>query len=159
MNEKRNGALDRYPIEKKRAGRPSVTVKEDGAVIFYLYAPAAKIVQVAGLGGYFTNKKIDLMPDGQGGFFAEVQDFHWGMHYYFWYVDGVRICNPYAGISYGCFAAINTFEVQEKNVDFYFAKDARSKQPNFISLLHITSGLGVSPQRTLSTVYATTLSQ
>ena len=101
MNEKRNGALDRYPIEKKRAGRPSVTVKEDGAVIFYLYAPAAKIVQVAGLGGYFTNKKIDLMPDGQGGFFAEVQDFHWGMHYYFWYVDGVRICNPYAGISYG----------------------------------------------------------
>lgn len=123
MNEKRNGALDRYPIEKKRAGRPSVTVKEDGAVIFYLYAPAAKIVQVAGLGGYFTNKKIDLMPDGQGGFFAEVQDFHWGMHYYFWYVDGVRICNPYAGISYGCFAAINTFEVQEKNVDFYFAKD------------------------------------
>lgn len=91
MNEKRNGALDRYPIEKKRAGRPSVTVKEDGAVIFYLYAPAAKIVQVAGLGGYFTNKKIDLMPDGQGGFFAEVQDFHWGMHYYFWYVDGVRI--------------------------------------------------------------------
>lgn len=101
MNEKRNGALDRYPIEKKRAGRPSVTVKEDGAVIFYLYAPAAKIVQVAGLGGYFTNKKINLMPDGQGGFFAEVQDFHWGMHYYFWYVDGVRICNPYAGISYG----------------------------------------------------------
>ena len=123
MNEKRNGALDRYPIEKKRSGRPSVTVKEDGAVIFYLYAPAAKIVQVAGLGGYFTNKKINLMPDGQGGFFAEVQDFHWGMHYYFWYVDGVRICNPYAGISYGCFAAINTFEVQEKNVDFYFAKD------------------------------------
>ena len=123
MNEKRNGALDSYPIEKKRAGRPSVTVKEDGAVIFYLYAPAAKIVQVAGLGGYFTNKKINLMPDGQGGFFAEAQDFHWGMHYYFWYVDGVRICNPYAGISYGCFAAINTFEVQEKNVDFYFAKD------------------------------------
>ena len=30
---------------------------------------------------YFTNKKINLMPDGQGGFFAEVQDFHWGMHY------------------------------------------------------------------------------
>ena len=78
MNEKRNGALDRYPIEKKRAGRPSVTVKEDGAVIFYLYAPAAKIVQVAGLGGYFTNKKIDLMPDGQGGFFAEVPRFSLG---------------------------------------------------------------------------------
>ena len=110
MNEKRNGALDRYPIEKKRAGRLSVTVKEDGAVIFYLYAPAAKIVQVAGLGGYFTNKKINLMPDGQGGFFAEVQDFHWGMHYYFWYVDDVCITNPHAAISYGCFSAIRTPE-------------------------------------------------
>ena len=57
MNEKRNGALDRYPIEKMRAGRPSVTVKEDGAVIFYLYAPAAKIVQVAGLGDILQIKK------------------------------------------------------------------------------------------------------
>lgn len=123
MNEKRNGALDRYPIEKRRTGRPSVTVKEDGTVIFYLYAPTAETVQVAGLGGYFTDEKIDLMPDGQGGFFAEVPHFHWGMHYYFWYVDGARICNPYAGISYGCFAAINTFEVAEKDVDFYFAKE------------------------------------
>ena len=33
MNEKRNGALDRYPIEKMRAGRPSVTVKEDLSLI------------------------------------------------------------------------------------------------------------------------------
>ena len=123
MNEKRNGALDRYPIEKRRTGRPSVTVKEDGTVIFYLYAPTAKTVQVAGLGGYFTDEKIDLMPDGQGGFFVEIQNFHWGMHYYFWYVDGVRICNPYAGISYGCFDAINTFEVAEKGVDFYFARE------------------------------------
>lgn len=123
MNEKRNAALDRYPIEKRNTGRPSVTVKEDGTVIFYLYASAAKKVQVAGLGGYFTNEKIDLVPDGQGGFWAEVADFHWGMHYYFWYVDGVRICNPCAGISYGCFAAINTFEVPEKGMDFYFAKE------------------------------------
>ena len=56
MNEKRNGALDRYPIEKKRAGRPSVTVKEDGAVIFYLYAPAAKIVQAAARNSYKLDK-------------------------------------------------------------------------------------------------------
>lgn len=42
MNEKRNGALDRYPIEKKRAGRPSVTVKEDGAVIFLSVCTGSK---------------------------------------------------------------------------------------------------------------------
>lgn len=68
MNETRNGVLDRYPIEKKNTGRPSVTVKEDGTVIFYLYAPLAKKVQAAGLGGYFANEKINLLPDGQGGF-------------------------------------------------------------------------------------------
>lgn len=124
MNEKRNGALDRYPIEKKKAGRPSVTVKEDGAVIFYLYAPAAKIVQVAGLGGYFTNKKINLMPGWAGRIFCrKFKIFTGGCIIISGMWTGVRICNPYAGISYGCFAAINTFEVQEKNVDFYFAKD------------------------------------
>lgn len=78
MNEKRNGALDRYPIEKRRTGRPSVTVKEDGTVIFYLYAPTAKTVQVAGLGGYFTDEKIDLMPDGQGDFLRKFPIFTGG---------------------------------------------------------------------------------
>lgn len=96
MNEKRNGALDRYPIEKKRAGRPSVTVKEDGAVIFYLYAPAAKIVQVAGLGGYFTNKKINLMPDGQGGFLRKFKIFTGGCIIIsgMWTVSGSAIRTP-----------------------------------------------------------------
>ena len=118
-----NGALVRHPIEKSKTGRASVTVNSDGSAVFYMYAPKAKSVQVAGLGGYFTDVKVDLQPDGQGGFLATVPDFPRGMHYYFWYVDGVRICNPDAGISYGCFSAVNTFEVPEENVDFYFAKE------------------------------------
>ncbi len=118
-----NGALVRHPIEKSKTGRASVTVNSDGSAVFYMYAPKAKSVRVAGLGGYFTDEKIDLQPDGQGGFLATVLDFPRGMHYYFWYVDGVRICNPDAGISYGCFAAVNTFEVPEENVNFYFAKE------------------------------------
>ncbi len=118
-----NGALVRHPIEKSKTGRASVTVNSDGSAVFYMYAPKAKSVRVAGLGGYFTDEKIDLQPDGQGGFLATVPDFPRGMHYYFWYVDGVRICNPDAGISYGCFAAVNTFEVPEENVNFYFAKE------------------------------------
>lgn len=118
-----NGVLVRHPIEKSKTGRASVTVNGDGSAAFYMYAPKAKCVWVAGLGGYFTDERIDLQPDGQGGFLATVSDFPRGMHYYFWYVDGVRICNPDAGISYGCFAAVNTFEVPEENVDFYFAKE------------------------------------
>ena len=52
-----------------------------------------------------------------------LKDFHWAMHYYFWYVDDVCITNPHAAISYGCFAAINTFEVPEEGEDFYFVRD------------------------------------
>ena len=103
--------------------RPSVTVGENGTVEFYMHAPNAKKVQVAGLGGYFTNERIDLESDGEGGFYKKITGFHWGMHYYHWFVDDVQICNPKAGAAYGCFEAINTFEVPEPGTDFYEIKD------------------------------------
>ena len=135
-----NGALVRHPIEKSKTGRASVTVNSDGSAVFYMYAPKAKSVRVAGLGGYFTDVKVDLQPDGQGGFLATVPDFPRGMHYYFWYVDGVRICNPDAGISYGCFAAVNTFEVPEENVDFYFAKEVPHGTVSICKYISHTNG-------------------
>ena len=120
----KNGGLEQYPIGKVRTGkRQSVTLNKDGTVTFYMYAPNAKVVEVAGIGGYFSNDRIVLSTDGDGGFRKTVSGMHWAMHYYFWYVDGVRICNPDAGISYGCFTAINTFEIPEDGVDFYYAKD------------------------------------
>ena len=75
------------------------------------------------MGGYFSSERIQLKPDMQGGFSANIKDFHWAMHYYFWYVDDVCITNPHAAISYGCFAAINTFEVPKEGEDFYFVRD------------------------------------
>ena len=121
----RNAALEVYPISKgkQKEREKSVTFEKDGSVTFYMYAPYAKRVEVAGLGGYFSTDKIELEPDNVGGFSKNVKELHCAMHYYFWYVDGVRVCNPYAGISYGCFAAINTFEMPEKGVDFYEAKE------------------------------------
>lgn len=101
--------------------RQSVTVGEDGETEFYLYASNAKKVEIGCLGGFAGTGRFALTPDGQGGF-AGKKKFHFGMHYYHWYVDDVRIWNPKAGVSYGCFSAINTFEVPEKNVDFYFLK-------------------------------------
>ena len=119
-----NDALDLYPVsEGGRGQRPSVTVEVDGTVSFYMYAPKAKRVEVAGLGGFFPTDRIALEPDGKGGFYKSIAEFHWAMHYYFWYVDGVRVCNPEAGISYGCFTPINTFEVPEPGEDFYFVKE------------------------------------
>ena len=103
--------------------RCSVALEDDGSVTFYMYAPNANKVEVAGMGGYFSSERIQLKPDMQGGFSANIKDFHWAMHYYFWYVDDVCITNPHAAISYGCFAAINTFEVPEEGEDFYFVRD------------------------------------
>lgn len=122
-NTAQNAALQLYPVAAGKEKRPSVTVHADGSVTFYMYAPEAKTVAVAGLGGYFGTEQLALTPDGKGGFCRTVLNFHWAMHYYFWYVDGVRIANPDAGFSYGCFAAINTFEVPEEEEDFYFEKD------------------------------------
>ena len=120
----KNGGLEQYPVGKDMAGkRRPVTVHEDGTVTFYMYAPNAKEVQVAGAGGYFSNEKITLESDGRGGFCRTVPKMHWAMHYYFWFVDGERVCNPDAGISYGCFTPINTFEIPEDGVDFYYAKE------------------------------------
>ena len=48
----KNGGLEQYPIGKVRTGkRQSVTLNKDGTVTFYMYAPNAKVVEVAGIGG------------------------------------------------------------------------------------------------------------
>lgn len=100
---------------------PNVSVGEDGIVEFYLYAPDAKKVEIGCLGGFAGNERFALEPDGNGGF-AGSKKFHYGMHYYNWYVDDVLICNPKAGVSYGCFRVINTFEVPEKEDDFFYIR-------------------------------------
>ena len=99
--------------------KPSVTVKEDGTVAFYMHASNAKSVAVSGLGGYFGQEKVYLEADGEGGFYKEIPNFHPAMHYSQWYVDDVPVCNPKAGVNYGCFRGINTFEVSEQGEDFY----------------------------------------
>ena len=124
LDDLKNGALYIGTIPSSMDNnRCSVALEDDGSVTFYIYAPNANKVEVAGMGGYFSSERIQLKPDMQGGFSANIKDFHWAMHYYFWYVDDVCITNPHAAISYGCFAAINTFEVPEEGEDFYFVRN------------------------------------
>lgn len=100
---------------------PSVSVGEDGMVTFYLYAPEARKVEIGCLGGFAGTGRFALEPDGKGGFTGH-KKFHYGMHYYHWFVDDVQICNPKAGVSYGCFGAINTFEVPQKEDDCFYIR-------------------------------------
>lgn len=100
---------------------PSVKVSSDGMVEFYMYAPNAKKVEIGCLGGFAGTGRFELQPDGNGGFSGR-KKFHYGMHYYYWFVDGVQVCNPKAGASYGCFNVINTFEVPEREDDFFYIR-------------------------------------
>lgn len=114
-----NSKSDKIHYEHER---PSVTVRNDGVVEFYMYAPAAKSVAVSGLGGYFKQEKVYLEEKGNGEFFLEMESIHPAMHYYQWYVDDVPVINPKAGVNYGCFRGINTFEVAEKDKSFFEVK-------------------------------------
>ncbi len=101
---------------------PSVKVLDDGSVEFYMYAPKAKKVEI----GRMTEcgiVKIPLIRGENGAFSCIVENYSCGMQYYLWFVDDVEIRNNKAGVSYGCFGAINTFEVPEKDTDFYYMKD------------------------------------
>ena len=102
---------------------PAVKLNEDGSAEFFIYAPNAKTVEVGWWGSGGARIKAPLSPDGKGGFSGVVENYPRGMQYYFWYIDGVEVRNPRADVSYGCFGAINTFEVPEKDVDFYYMKD------------------------------------
>lgn len=119
--------------------RPSVTTHEDGTTLFYMYAPEAKTVAVSGLGGFFEREKIYLEPDGKGGF-AKEMTLHAAMHYYQWYVNDVPVCNPKAGINYGCFHGVNTLEVPEKGKDFFEIKQVPHGQVHICKYTSCVNG-------------------
>ena len=142
MNKMKNQTVESHPLffdplNKKvahfdKAGmaqmgyvdqRPAVAVLENGDVEFCFYAPQAKTVQVAGVSGTFSRDKIDLEPEGNGYFSKTVSGIKPGFHYHNWYVDGVKVVNPYGMFAYGCFQAINFFEVPQGEDDFYLMKD------------------------------------
>ena len=82
LDDLKNGALYIGTIPSSMDNnRCSVALEEDGSVTFYNYAPNANKVEVAGMGGYFSSERIQLKPDMQGGFLANIKDFHWAMHY------------------------------------------------------------------------------
>ena len=117
--EKVNGKLNITYVPDKEG----VVVTSDGSVTFQIYAPKAKKVEVSGLGGSLGNEKISLDKMEDGYFSKTVSSILPGFHYYNWYVDDTRIINQKAPICYGCFQAMNFFEVPDVDSDFYYIKD------------------------------------
>lgn len=64
LDDLKNGALYIGTIPSSMDNnRCSVTLEDDGSVTFYIYAPNANKVEVAGMGGYFSSERIQLKPD------------------------------------------------------------------------------------------------
>lgn len=114
------------------AGRPAgkyvpipsgTEVLPNGDVRFSYYAPDAKSVQVAGVGGGFTNERRDLTKGEDGWWQGVVSGIEPGFHYHDYFVDGTRALNPYAPYGYGCGRVINYFELPDRYSNFYLYQD------------------------------------
>lgn len=103
--------------------RAGVWVAENGDATFSMYAPEAKSVEVAGLGGSMSRERIALEKEPDGYFSKTVSGIAPGFHYHEWYVDGVCVTNPIAPFCYGCFGTKNFFELPAPGQNFWFLKD------------------------------------
>ncbi|HEX3075598.1 MAG TPA: alpha/beta hydrolase-fold protein [Lachnospiraceae bacterium] len=103
--------------------RSGVRISENGEVQFSLYAPGARKVEVAGISGSMSSNRIELEPEGNGYFSKTVEGIQPGFHYHNWFVDDVVVRNPHGAFCFGCFEAINFFEVPEPGKDFYYLKN------------------------------------
>jgi enterochelin esterase-like enzyme len=111
------------PMGKYVKKHPGVEVKPNGDAVFSYHAPNAKSVQVAGIGGTMGSQRYDMKPCGNGDWTVTVSGIGPGFHYHEYYVDGNRACNDLAPLGYGCFRAINFFEMPEIHSDFYLLQD------------------------------------
>ncbi len=107
--------------EKENMDREQITVNDDNVKISF-YAPNAKKVQVEGISGSMQREKTELLPEGNGYFSKEIRGIQRGFHYFNYFVDDVMVRNPQGAFCYGCFSAINYFEVSTKEDEFWKIK-------------------------------------
>lgn len=115
---------------EKRINRKPVAVSDDN-VKFSFYAPNAKKVQVKGITGSMKNEKVDLEAEGNGYFSKEISGIQHGFHYFDYYVDDVMVRYPKGAFCYGCFSAINYFELSDKTDEFWALKDVPHGDLNY----------------------------
>lgn len=99
-----------------------VKIGENG-VEFNFYAPNANKVEVAGLGGGFSRERNLMTRKSDGWWTVTVSGIKPGFHYYEYFVDGNKLVNPDTMCGFGCFYAINFFDLPSDEDDFWMLKD------------------------------------
>lgn len=102
---------------------PGVRVLENGDVRFRFFAPEARCVEVAGLGGGFSKDRHAMERGGDGWWTVTVSGISPGFHYHEYFVDGNRLVNPDAQCGYGCFYGINFFDLPSDDDEFWMLRD------------------------------------
>lgn len=108
----------------KYADKPQgVIVDEEGTAHFTFFAPHAKSVEVAGIGGTFGTARHPMTQDEKGLWHVSVSGIGAGFHYHEYYVDNNRVSSDLAPYGYGCFRNINFFEMPDNDSGFYLLQD------------------------------------
>jgi enterochelin esterase-like enzyme len=109
------------PAGKYIDAHHGVEIVEQGKAQFWIKAPGAAKVEVEVMG----MERITLQPTGskEGYFTGTLSGILPGFHYHDCYVNGTQVVNPMAPVGYGCFRAINYFEMPEPNFPEYLMSE------------------------------------
>jgi enterochelin esterase-like enzyme len=106
----------------------------DNRVVVRIKAPDAKKVQVDLI------KKYDMLQDTAGFWTATTEPVFPGFHYYFIFVDGIRLADPASQAFYGWGMAASGIDIPEPGVDYYLPKDVPHGQVRSINYLSAVTG-------------------
>jgi len=110
-----------FPFERRR---DAIVCHEDGSVEFNVYAPDAKTVEVAGTEGTrWGEEKHPLEPVGDGWWQAIISGIPAGVHFTYYFIDGVNTLYKYAPVCGAHSMVCNFVEVPAKDFDFYDFRD------------------------------------
>jgi len=102
---------------------PGVRSLDDGGVEITFFAPNAKQVSVAGIGGSMPDSYEMTPCEPEGYWKVVIKDLAPGFHFHKYFVDGVETLNVTIPFGYGCGYVLNFLEVADPNEDFYLIKD------------------------------------
>jgi len=108
---------DSQPASSNVPGAEYPRIHSDLRVTFRLHAPQARQVQV------HVGKDYEMTRDADGYWTVTTPPLVPGFHYYWFVLDGARVCDPGSETFFGYGRQTSGIEVPEAGVDFYYPKD------------------------------------
>ena len=101
---------------------PGVSILENGKAEITFFAPDAKRVEIAGIGGSMQGR-YDMEKQDDGYWKIVLDEVRSGFHYCVFIQDGVMTYSPVLPFGFGCSYVMNYFEVPDEDSEFYLLND------------------------------------